>query len=52
VISVLSFAALPDGKYLLRKALESISQVMNELGSSFCNQSLALSSVRKGKAAV
>ena len=49
VIFVLSFAVLPGGKYLLRKALESISQVVNELGSSLYNQSLALSLSEKGK---
>ena len=37
------------GKYLLRKALESISQVVKELGSAFCSQSLALSLSKKGK---
>jgi len=35
VISVLYFAVLLGGKYLLRKALESVSQVVNESGSSF-----------------
>jgi len=39
----------PGGKYLLRKALERTSQVVNELGSSFCSQSLALSLNEKGK---
>jgi len=49
VILALNFAILPYGKYLLRKALESISQVVNELGSSFYNQSLAMSLIEKGK---
>jgi len=48
-ISVINFAVLPSGKYLLREALESISQVVNELGSLFYNQSLALSFSEKGK---
>jgi len=42
LMSVLSLAVLPGGKYLLSKAFERASQVMNELGSSFCGQSLAL----------
>ena len=45
----LSLAVLPGGKYLLRKAPESAAQVVNELGSSFCSQSLALSLSEKGK---
>ena len=49
VISALSFTVLPGGKYLLRKALESVSQVVKELGSSFYSQSLALSLSEKGK---
>jgi len=49
VISALSFAVLPGGKYLLRKALESVSQVVKALGSAFCSQSLALSVSEKGK---
>ena len=48
-MSVLSLAVLPGEKYLLRNALERISQVVNELGSSFCSQSLALSFREKGK---
>jgi len=48
-MSVLSLAVLPGKKYLLRIALESTSQVVNELGSSFCSQSLALSHSEKGK---
>jgi len=48
-MSVLSLAVLPGGKYLLRNALESTSQVVNKLGSSFCSQSLALSRSEKGK---
>ena len=34
---------------MLRKALESVSQAVNELGSSFYSQSLALSLSEKGK---
>ena len=49
VISVLRLAVLPGGKYLLRKAFERASQVVNNLGSSFCSQSLALSLSRNGK---
>jgi len=49
MISALSFAVLPSGKYLLRKALESMSQVVKALGSAFCSQSLALSLSEKGK---
>ena len=49
LISVLDFAVLPGGKYLLRKALERIAQVVNESGSSFYSQSLALSLNEKGK---
>jgi len=37
------------GKYLLRKALERLYQVVNELGSLFCGQSLAQSLNEKGK---
>ena len=47
-MSVLSFAVLVCGKYLLRKALERTPQVVNELGSSFCSQLLALSFSEKG----
>jgi len=39
----------PGRKYLLRKAFESASQVVNELGSSFCSQPLTLSFSEKGK---
>ena len=49
VMSVLSLAVLPGGKYLLRKAFERAAQVLNELGSSFCSQSLALSLSENGK---
>ena len=49
VILVLNFVVFPNGKYLLRKALERIAQVVNELGSSFYSQSLALSFNEKGK---
>jgi len=48
-MSVLNLAVLLGGKYLLRKVLERASQVVNELGSSFCSQSLALSLSEKGK---
>ena len=34
---------------MLRKALESVSQVVKALGSAFCSQSLALSLNEKGK---
>jgi len=34
---------------LLRNAFEITSQVLNELGSSFCSQSLALTRNEKGK---
>ena len=46
---VLSLAVLSGGKYLLRKAFERASQVVNKLGSSFCNQLLTLSLSEKGK---
>ena len=49
VISALSFAVLPGGKYLLRKALESVSPVVKALGSAFYSQSLTLSLSKKGK---
>lgn len=49
MISVLSLAVFPSGKYLLRNALDRPSQVVNEFGSSFCNQSLGLSLSEKGK---
>jgi len=49
VISVLNYAVLLGGKYLSRNVLERITQVVNELGSSFCNQSLILSFNEKGK---
>ena len=39
----LNFIVLPSEKYLLRKALGRVPQVVNELGSSFCIQSLDLS---------
>ena len=48
-MSFISFAVLPVGKYLLRKALERLSQVVNKLGFSFCRQSLAQSLSEKGK---
>ena len=48
-MSVHSLAVLPGGKYLLRKAFERASQVVNELGSSFYSQSLALSLNENGK---
>ena len=41
--------SFPGRKYLLRKALDRTSQVVNELGSSFCSQSLALSLNEKEK---
>lgn len=43
VVSALNFAEFPWGKYLLRKAFNSVSQMEKELDSSFNNQSLALS---------
>jgi len=49
VMSVLSLAVLPGRKYLLRNALDRTSQVVNELGSPFYSQSLALSFREKGK---
>jgi len=48
-MSVPSFVVLLRGKYLLRKVLERTSHVVNKLGSSFCNQSLALSFNEKEK---
>jgi len=49
MISILNFAGLYNEKYLLRKALERITQVVNELGSSFCSQSRVLFFNEKGK---
>ena len=48
-MSVLSLTVLPSWKYLLRNAFERASQVVNELSSSFCSQSLALSLSENGK---
>jgi len=48
MIFTLNFAFLPEEKYLLRKALEKSSQVVNELGSSFCSQVLYPSVRRRG----
>jgi len=49
VILFLSLAVFPSEKYLLRNALERPFQVVNEFGSSFYSQSLALSLNEKGK---
>ena len=49
VIFALNLAILPEGKYLLRKALDKASQVVNEVGSSLRSQSLALSVSEKRK---
>jgi len=46
---VLIFAIFKGGKYLLRNAMERASHMVNELGSSICSQSLALSFNEKGK---
>jgi len=48
-MSALDFTVLPNGNYLLRKALESSFQVVKELVSSFNTQSLALSFDKKEK---
>ena len=49
MISILNFTILLGGKYLLRKAFGRSFQVVNELDTSFYNQSLALSLSEKGK---
>ena len=49
MISSLNIAVLLNRKHLLKKAFEKASQVVNELGSSFRSQSLALSSNENGK---
>jgi len=48
-MSFVNFTVLSGEKYLLGKALERVSHVVNELGSLFCCQSLALSLSEKGK---
>jgi len=35
VISILNLAVFPGGNYLLRKALENVSQVAKAFGSTF-----------------
>ena len=42
-MAALALVVSLGGKYSLRKAFEMASQVVNELGSSFCSQSLTLS---------